>query len=117
MLIKGFLFKKALMQEHFNENYAESDKFPKATFAGSYTNAIDPAKEGTYEISVTGKLSFHGVTRTVTIPASVLVKGGTISGKASFKMVPEDYDIKIPALVRDKISGDTEVTISFDLNK
>src|SRR5215203_826750 len=61
VLMKGFEFQKALMQEHFNENYIESDKYPKAEFKGHIENnsAIDYTKEGVYDAKVKGKLTIH----------------------------------------------------------
>src|SRR5690349_1624961 len=69
MLMKQFDFPKKLMQEHFNENYVESDKFPKATFSGVYAENVDAKADGSYPIKVNGKLTIHGVTRQVLIPA------------------------------------------------
>src|SRR3712207_5284780 len=63
VLVKGFLFQKALMQEHFNENYIESDKYPKATFSGTYTGPVDVTKNNTYKVMVKGQLTLHGVTK------------------------------------------------------
>src|SRR5687768_4226229 len=65
VLMKGFLFKKALMQEHFNENYIESDKFPKATFTGTYSGPVDLSKNGTYPVTVKGLVTLHGVTKSI----------------------------------------------------
>src|SRR6476620_5169436 len=59
VLVKGFLFKKELMQEHFNENYIESDKYPKATFSGTYADPMDLTKPGTYHVTVKGQMTLH----------------------------------------------------------
>ena len=71
VLVKGFLFKKELMQEHFNENYMESTKYPKATFQGSITdlNKVNFKNSGSYQVNVSGDLTMHGVTNKVTFPA------------------------------------------------
>src|SRR5450432_4078697 len=61
VLLKGFVFTKELMQEHFNENYVESDKYPKATFSGTCSGDMDLAKDGTYQIVIKGDLTLHGV--------------------------------------------------------
>ena len=70
MMVKEFSFKKKLMQEHFNENYVESDKYPKSTFSGSYTGDIDPTKDGTYPVTVKGRITLHGVTKEIEVPAN-----------------------------------------------
>ena len=80
VLVKGFQFEKALMEEHFNENYMESSKFPKATFSGSITNLseVNLAKDGTYNAQVTGKMTVHGVTKDITTNGALTVSGGNI---------------------------------------
>ncbi len=113
LLLKGFLFEKALMQEHFNENYVESDRYPKSGFEGNF-EAFDPAgATGSRSVTVKGKLTLHGVTRDITVPATITVTGNVIEGKSEFHLKPEDFNIKIPGLVRDKIASDITVTISF----
>ena len=113
-LMKGFLFPKALMQEHFNENYVESDRYPKTSFTGSYTGDVDPGKDGTYYIKVNGNLTLHGVTRSIEVPATLDVKEGKLTGKTNFRIKPADYNIKIPALVKDKIAQQVDVTVKVD---
>lgn len=115
-LMKGFLFPKALMQEHFNENYVESDKYPKTSFIGSYTGDVDPGKDGIYSIKVKGNLTLHGITRTIEVPATMDVKGGKLTGKTNFKIKPADYNIKIPSLVKDKIAQQIDVAVNIDYN-
>ena len=113
VLMKGFLFPKELMQEHFNENYIESDKYPKATFSGTYSGTVDAAKPGTYPVQVKGALTLHGVTKTIDVPAVIQVQPGTLTGKASFALKPEDFAIAIPALVREKIAQQIAVTVNI----
>lgn len=114
VLIKGFKFQKALMEEHFNENYMESDKFPKATFKGSITNlpAVDWGKDGTYTVKLSGDLTIHGVTRKETFDGTLTVKGNSITSNSVFRVKPADYGIKIPAIVSDKIAESIEVTVN-----
>jgi polyisoprenoid-binding protein YceI len=114
LLMKQFDFPKKLMQTHFNENYVESDKYPKATFSGSYTENADLTKDGTYALKVTGKLTIHGVTREVQIPATLTVKGSSISGTTTFKLNPKDYNIDIPFIVRDKIEKENTVKVKAE---
>ena len=112
--VKSFKFEKALMQEHFNENYMESDKYPKAEFKGKIANmsAVNFSKDGRYDVTGTGKLTIHGVTRDVSAPATITVQGGTITAASKFKVRPADYGIKIPGVVSSKIAQEIEVSIN-----
>ena len=80
LLVKGFTFPKQLMQDHFNENYAESDQYPRATFSGRYDGTMDAASDGRYPVMVRGQLTFHGVTRAIEVPATLEVQGDALSG-------------------------------------
>jgi len=111
MLMRGFIFPKELMQEHFNENYVESDKFPKATFSGSCSGEMDLQKEGTYQVVVKGDITLHGVTQPVETTAQLDVKKDKITGTAAFDLKPENFQIKIPGIVRDKIAQQIHVRI------
>jgi polyisoprenoid-binding protein YceI len=113
-LIKGFTFPKELMQEHFNENYVESDKFPKATFSGTYTGDVTLGTDGVYKVIVKGNLALHNVTKTIETPATLEVKGGHLVGAAEFKVKPEDFNINIPSVVRDKIDKEMTVKVNID---
>ena len=106
VLVTGFLFKKALMQEHFNEEYMESDKFPKATFKGNIAdiNKVSFSKDGSYTIAVTGNLTIHGVTNKVTVPGTITIKDGKASASAAFNILLADYKISIPKMVESNIS-------------
>jgi polyisoprenoid-binding protein YceI len=113
-LLKGFIFPKELMQEHFNENYVESDKYPKATFSGAYTGDVAPDKDGVYKVDVKGSLTLHNVTRTIETAATLEVKAGHLMGVAEFKVKPEDFSITIPSIVRDKIDKEITVKVNID---
>lgn len=115
LLIKSFKFERALMEEHFNENYIESAKYPKSDFKGKIVNldAIDFTKNGVYKAIVEGKLTIHNETNTVKQTGTVEVKGSSIIVKAKFDVTPQEYDIEIPSAVRDKIAK--TVTISVDM--
>ena len=111
LLVKGFIFPKELMQEHFNENYAESDKYPKTAFNGTYTSTRPLNKEGIYPIVVKGNLTLHGVTKSIEEPATLEIRSGSILGNSSFKLNPGDFNMKIPSIVRDKIAKEMDVKI------
>jgi len=115
-LVKGFLFQKQLMQEHFNENYIESDKYPKADFLGAYTGDVTTNKDGTYPVQIKGKLTLHGVTQNIDVPATIEVKGGKLIGTSNFKLTPGDFNITIPALVREKIEKQIDVRVLVECN-
>ena len=116
VLMKAFKFEKALMEEHFNENYVESGKYPKATFAGTVTNfsGVDLKKNGTYKVNVKGNLTIHGVTKEVEAPGTITVENGQIKANSVFTVNPEDYKIEIPKLVREKIAKQIKVTVDMD---
>jgi len=111
LLMKSFIFQKQLMQDHFNENYVESDKYPKAVFNGAYTGDVMVDKDGVYKIMVKGNLTLHNVTRSIELPATLEVKNGKLSGLAEFKIKPADYNISIPSVVRDNIAKELTVTV------
>jgi hypothetical protein len=114
VLLKGFLFTKELMQVHFNENYVESDKYPKATFSGACSGDMDLNKDGTYQVVIKGDLSLHGVTKPIETTAQLDVKNNHIKGTSTFKLKPEDFNIAIPAIVREKIASEMNVKVQID---
>ncbi|HTN18686.1 MAG TPA: YceI family protein [Chitinophagaceae bacterium] len=114
--IKSFKFEKQLMQEHFNESYMESDKFPKAEFKGKMNPAAF-TKDGTYKTTVNGKLTIHGVTKDVQIPGTVIVKGGELTLNTKFNVAIADYNIQIPSVAKGKVANQIEVTVNSVLKK
>ncbi|MBT6234618.1 YceI family protein [Bacteroidia bacterium] len=116
VLIKDFEFEKALMQEHFNENYMESTKYRTATFSGTITDIakIKVSTDGTYTSQVTGKLTIKDVTKEVATTGTFTVKGGVVNAKAAFNLNPSDYNVKIPRTVMNKISDDIKISIDAD---
>jgi hypothetical protein len=117
ILMKGFEFEKALMQEHFNENYVESHKFPKAEFKGQIINSgeINFAKDGNYTARVKGQLTMHGVTKDVEANGTVLVKAGKLQTGAEFIVLLSDYKIEIPKIVKENISNTVKITVDCAL--
>jgi polyisoprenoid-binding protein YceI len=114
VLIKSFRFEKALMEEHFNENYLESTKFPKATFQGKITNvsAVNFTKDGSYPATVEGDLTMHGVKQRQTASGTITVANGKISAVSTFIIKLADYKIERPSLVADKISETIEIRVN-----
>lgn len=119
VLVKSFSFKKALMQEHFNENYMESDKYPKSTFKGTIADIsnVNFTKDGTYNVSVTGDLNMHNVTKKVTTPGTVTIKSGKISITSVFSVLLSDYNIEIPKVVEGNISKTIEIKVNVALDQ
>lgn len=115
VLVKSFHFDRALMEEHFNENYMESDKLPKASFKGKITNlaAVDFKKNGTYNVTIEGDLAIHGITNKIKVGGTVEVVSGGINGSSKFGIVPEDYKINIPNLVREKIEKSLWISVTM----
>lgn len=116
VLIKSFRFKKPLMEEHFNENYMESTKYPKSKFDGKIDNlsAVNFSKDGTYKTTISGNLTIKDKTNPIKTDATITVKGGKLNGNTKFKIVLADYNITIPSVVKDKIKKEMEITADLD---
>ncbi|WP_264564463.1 YceI family protein [Flavobacterium sp. N3904] len=116
-LIKTFKFKVPLMEEHFNENYLESSKYPKATFKGKIIN-FDASKLTTSEkYDLEGDLTIHGVTKKIKTKITLVSKDGKLYVTNSFNVKAHDFDIKIPSIVKSKVSDDVNVVFDFILDK
>ncbi len=115
-LMKGFRFKVALMEEHFNENYIESSKYPKATFKGKI-EGFDNSKVTTTakEYTLKGKLELHGKTKDINVKAKLKKTGETINLVSDFTVNTDDFGIKIPSVVSKKVSKNVKVSLNFDL--
>lgn len=113
--IKSFEFEKRLMQEHFNENYLESDKFPTANFKGNLDPNINWQKDAEYITVAKGTLTIHGISKTRNIPAKITIKNGSATIMASFEVACADHDIKIPSLVFTKIAKVIQVKVNGTL--
>lgn len=115
-LVKGFKFKVALMEEHFNENYIESDKYPKATFKGKienfdYSKLTSEAKNYT----IKGKLELHGKSKDITITASIKKTASGVSLVSNFTVNTDDFDITIPSVVSKKVSKKVNIKLEGTL--
>lgn len=114
--IVKFEFEKALMQEHFNEKYMHSDKYPRSTFKGKVTG-FDMDKKGEQNVTVEGDLFIHGVTKKVKVPGTFEVKGNTIVMSAKFPATLADYNIERPQLLWENIAETVEVSVNFNFEK
>lgn len=115
--MKGFEFEKALMQEHFNENYVESHKFPKATFKGKIGNfsSVSFSNTSPLNVDVAGTLTIHGVDNEISTSGTLTKKDNKYVVYSKFNTSPEDFDIKIPKAVINNIAEEIEVTVKLEL--
>ena len=127
--VRGFRFSSPLMEEHFNENYMETNKpgpkdakgnvtYPNrmATFNGKINETIDYTKDGTYNVTMTGDLTVHNVKKPRTINATLVIKGGVITMDCKFNILLVDHDIKVPTAVGQKIAESIEVTVHSEMS-
>ena len=112
VVMTDFKFKAALMEEHFNENYVESTKFPQAIFKGKVNEKIDLTADGENKVTVTGKMTLHGVTKDVTAEGTITKKGEDLILKSIFKIKVADYNIKVPSLYVQNIAEIVDVDVN-----
>ena len=112
MNISSFKFKKSLMQEHFNSEYLESDKYPKAIFKGKIQESINATQNGTYAVTAVGDLEVHGIKQNRTLPGKITVNNGTLSLAAEFMVKCADHDIKIPKIVFHNIAESIKINVN-----
>ena len=118
VLVKGFRFKNALMEEHFNENYAESDQFPKATFKGTIQGFLIERLEKNSSFTINGSLAFHGKTKLLeNVKVEIYKRNDVITITGSFIVKASDFNIKIPKIVSSKIAEEVKVSFIFELQK
>lgn len=117
-LMKGFRFKNSLMEEHFNENYIESETYPKATFKGRLLDFdITNVTNAPQQVRVDGKLALHGKEKMVDTYLNVGKAGDAIVISGSFTVTPDDFDISIPSIVKNKIAKEVIVSLEFKLKE
>ena len=113
-VVKGFSFANPKMQEHFNSGmWMDSDKFPTATYKGKITNlsAVNFGTDGTYNATVEGQLTLHGVTKSVTATASITVSGKTVTSASNFTVALADYGVNGPAIGAGKVATDPKISV------
>lgn len=113
--IMNFKFKNALMEEHFNENYMETEKFPNAIFKGVINEKLDLSKDGETKVTVTGKMEIHGVTKDETYNGTLTKKGDELIITTKFKIKLVDYGIKVPSLYVKNIAEIVDVDVASTL--
>lgn len=113
--IKSFVFPSSLMQQHFNENYMDSKKYPNATFKGKIEGKYDLKTDGTYDVMAVGDLEIHGKTQARKIPSQIIVKDGKASLKSTFEVSLKDHDIEVPSIMFQKIAETIKVDMNSDL--
>ena len=116
--IKGFVFKNALMQEHFNENYLESDLYPKSVFKGKIIDwgEIDLSDKAV-DVVIEGELTIHGVKKKIKESGKIWNAKDKIMGECSFDIAVADYDIKIPRIVRENIAKIIKISVDVSLKR
>lgn len=119
MFMKDFHFEKSLMEEHFNENYIESEKYPRATFSGKLKgfSSLDFSENGTFEASATGDIEMHGVSRPLVTKVKFIVTEYGVSASTKFDLSVADFDIDIPKLVIKNIAEVVQVDATFNFKK
>ena len=119
LLNNAFHFSKAKMEDDFNEDYMESQKYPRSTFKGTITNVGDVsfAQDGSYPVKVNGELTIHGVTKNISARGTIAVKDGNISATSSFKVLVKDYKIQVPSIVSNKIGESIEIKVACNYQK
>ncbi len=115
LFITAFKFDVALMQEHFNENYIDSDQFPKATFRGKLNGFSLDNLTSEKEFPLKGTLTVRGVKKEISTTALVCLKNNKIELTANFSVQPQDFDIKIPSIVRKKIAEHINISLDYEL--
>jgi polyisoprenoid-binding protein YceI len=110
MNMNNFKFKNALMEEHFNENYIESEKYPKCVFKGKINEPVDYNKDGETKVTVTGKMELHGITKDVTMDGTINKSGEELKLFSKFKIKVADYNIKVPSMYVKNIAEVVDVT-------
>ncbi len=117
MRVTNFIFPNKLMQEHFNENYLETDKYPNATFKGKIKEIVDLKVAGTYAVTASGTATIHGVSRPVELKGTLVSTGKTLALTCIFDIHLDEYKIDIPKIVFKKIAEVIKVkgNISYTL--
>lgn len=117
--INSFQFKKAQMQKHFQENYMESNSYPKSSFSGKIADnvKVNYDKDGVYPVKVTGTLNMHGVKKSITVPGKLKIMGKKAGLQADFTVKLSDYNIKVPANNAANVSQNIKISVDCTLSR
>jgi len=115
LFVNAFKFKIALMQEHFNENYMDSDTYPKAIFRGKIEDFSLNKLSTQKDFNLSGSIEIHGIKKEINTIVTINLTNNTIKIKGSFSVNPRDFDIQIPSIVQNKISKQINITITYEL--
>ena len=115
--IKSFEFEYELMQEHFNEKYMESDKFPQSTFTGKILQNISEGIESEMTVDVTGKLTIHGVTKDIKFKTDLSKQGDFMVVKTKIPVVFKDYGIDDPSILTKSVAKEVEIKSTLYLKR
>ncbi len=115
-LVRSFKFREALVEEHFNENYMESEKYPKAVFIGKIINyhTIDFSKDGEYKAVVEGKLTIHGATNKIKEDAKIIIKNNKVQGMLTFRVSLKAYNIRVEKAYKKAIKDEIKLLVNFE---
>lgn len=111
--VRTFKFKKALMEEHFNEKYVESEKFPKSTFKGKINESINWSRDTVANVTATGVMDLHGVNKMITENGKLTIRNGLVALDFNFMIALKDYSIEVPKLMNQSVAENIKVTGSF----
>lgn len=115
----GFHFERALMEEHFNEKYVESEEYPKSIFIGKINDwkNVSLDKEKKLSVSVLGDIEIHGVKKEIEAQGTIQLKKDKITLLSNFILTIADFDIKIPNIVKDKIAKKVQINVDVQLER
>lgn len=114
----SFKFEKALMEIHFNEKYVESEKYPKSIFTGKIKNWNSNFLDGkNYNVIAVGIITIHGIEKEIEVKGFIQKNNKNITINSDFGLIISDFEIKIPKLVRDKISKEVKVEVNINLKQ
>ena len=116
-LVKGFRFRNSLMEEHFNENYMDSDRCPKTTFKGIIEGFSIDDITSEKEYKLIGDLTIRGKTKKIITTAFIVKSGDEVDIKTNFSVAPAEFGIDIPNVVKEKISDKINISADFHLEK
>ncbi|MES2811427.1 MAG: YceI family protein [Bacteroidota bacterium] len=116
VFMKGFQFRLALMQEHFNENYMESDKYPKGIFKGKIDNFdYNQLTTQKQDFIITGTIEMHGKSKDIRITSKIYKTGNTVFLSSNFDLNTDDFNIELPLLIRSKVAKKVSVALDYKL--